>query len=399
MLIKKLKENEMLNTLCQTPVFCQIVAIAFDDDLKQTNNSETVLSTMTKLFAQFTYVLLKHHERSSTAKNESVTALANMALKGVLENIQMFTKDQLQEFHVRIDEDGSSFVNEVFKRNTIRAETRYSFSHLIIQEFFAALAMYLPNTMQSVNGIIEAVESSKDGRFDMFQRFFWGLASDHSWEFLKDFLVRAPHSQKQIIEWLKQSFKAHKTDKHRLISLLHCLYELNDSNILSYITEPIYEISLSRMMLTPHDCQVLSWFLQHRAKPFGKLDLSNCDISPEKIKILQPVLHRCKVLWLYGNNVKDEGMDVLSQCLHGEGGHLEMLSLGPCSLTDMSIPELEHIIRVNPNLKVLRLFDNQFSAHGKTTLENTCKMSSCRVYFKFDITRKNELQQRQKFLI
>ncbi|XP_078475203.1 NACHT, LRR and PYD domains-containing protein 3-like [Lampetra planeri] len=47
MLIKKLKENEMLNTLCQTPVFCQIVAIAFDDDLKRTNNSATVLSTMT----------------------------------------------------------------------------------------------------------------------------------------------------------------------------------------------------------------------------------------------------------------------------------------------------------------------------------------------------------------
>ncbi|XP_078475204.1 protein NLRC3-like [Lampetra planeri] len=307
-----------------------------------------------------------------------------MALKGVLENIQMFTKDQLQEFHVRIDEDGSSFVNEVFKRNTIRAETRYSFSHLIIQEFFAALAMYLPNTMQSVNGIIVAVESSKDGRFDMFQRFFLGLASDHPWEFLKDFLVRAPHSQKQIIEWLIQSFKAHKTDKHRLISLLHCLYELNDSNILSCITEPINEISLSGMMLTPHDCQVLSWFLQHRAEPFDKLDLSKCDISLEKIKILQPGLHRCKVLWLYGNNVKDEGIDVLSKCLHGEGGHLGTLSLGPCSLTDKSIPELKHIIRVNPNLKILRLINNRFSAHGKTKLENTCRMSNCKVFFYFN---------------
>ncbi|XP_075920039.1 NACHT, LRR and PYD domains-containing protein 3-like [Petromyzon marinus] len=173
----------------------------------------------------------------------------------------------------------------------------YSFSHLTIQEFFAAIAMHLTHSTRPVSDIIKAIEDSKDGRFDVFQRFFCGLASSTPWMFFEGILdPPSADSQKEIIEWLNHNMENQKVDKHRLISLLHCVHELHDRKSMSDATRSMTEIDLSFTRLSLPDCAAITSILLHREEPVETLNLFDCGIGTEEMKRLQPGLHRCKEL-------------------------------------------------------------------------------------------------------
>ncbi|XP_078740329.1 NACHT, LRR and PYD domains-containing protein 1 homolog [Lampetra fluviatilis] len=295
--LKLLKENETVNTLSQNPSFCHIAAITLKEHFKKSEHSEIILKSMTDLFTQYVFGLIVHHGRGSRGAKEIVSSLANMALKGVQQNIQVFSHKDLEECVVSSFELGSTFINKVFTCEGIKQGSCYSFSHLTMQEFFAAIAVHLSHSTRPVSYIIKAIEDSKDGRFDVFQRFFCGLASSTPWTFFESILdPPSADSQKEIIEWLNRSIETQRVDKHRLISLLHCVHELHDSKSLSDATRSMTEIDLSKTRLSLPDCAALSWILQHREELVETLNLLDCGIGTEEMKRLQPGLHRCKKL-------------------------------------------------------------------------------------------------------
>ncbi|XP_078740328.1 NACHT, LRR and PYD domains-containing protein 3-like [Lampetra fluviatilis] len=295
--LKLLQENETVNTLSQNPSFCHIAAITLKEHLQKSDHSEIILKSMTDLFTQYVFGLMEHHGRGSRAAKGIVSSLANMALKGVQQNIQMFSQKDLEECVVSSYELGSTFINKVFTCEGIQPGSCYSFSHLTMQEFFAAIAVHLSDSTRPVSDVIKAIEDSKDGRFDVFQRFFCGLASSTPWKFFERILdPPSADSQKEIIEWLNRSMETQKSNKHRLISLLHCVHELHDSKSLSDATRSVTMIDLSHTRLSLPDCAAISWILLHREEPVEKFDLSGCGIGTEEMKRLQPGLHRCKEL-------------------------------------------------------------------------------------------------------
>nr|XP_032835950.1 NACHT, LRR and PYD domains-containing protein 3-like [Petromyzon marinus] len=302
--LKLLQENETVNTLSQNPSFCHIAAITLKEHLQKSDHSEIILKSMTDLFTQYVFGLVEHHGRGSHGAKEILLSLANMALKGVQQNIQVFSQKDLEECVVSSSELGSTFINKVFTCEGIKQGSCfdlklscYSFSHLTIQEFFAAIAMHLTHSTRPVSDIIKAIEDSKDGRFDVFQRFFCGLASSTPWMFFEGILdPPSADSQKEIIEWLNHSMENQKVDKHRLISLLHCVHELHDRKSMSDATRSMTEIDLSFTRLSLPDCAAITSILLHREEPVETLNLFDCGIGIEEMKRLQPGLHRCKEL-------------------------------------------------------------------------------------------------------
>ncbi|XP_078739127.1 NACHT, LRR and PYD domains-containing protein 3-like [Lampetra fluviatilis] len=363
--LKLLQQSETVNILCHNPSFCQITAITLMEHLQKHPNSDISLKSTTDLFTQYLCGLIEHHGRSRSDAKEVVSALANMALKGVQQNVQMFSERDLEEFGVSSSELGSTFLNKVFTCEGIRKGSCYSFSHLTIQEFFAAIAMHLSHPTRSVSDIIKAIEDSKDGRFDVFQRFLCGLASNAPWKIFEGILdPPSGNSPKEIVEWLKHRVDTQNTNKHRLISLLHSLHELQDHKAVSDITRPMTEIDLSYTKLSLQDCAVLSWILQHREEPIEKLNLQSCGIGTEEMKRLQPALQKCKELWLSGNKIRDSGIQHLADGMAGRKVHLEELELDRCSLTFKSGSSLSVILKANTGMKWLELSDNKITDRG-----------------------------------
>ncbi|CAN0421275.1 unnamed protein product [Lampetra fluviatilis] len=363
--LELLQENETVNTLSQNPSFCQIAAITLKKHLQKSDHSEIILKSMTDLFTQYVFGLIEHHGHGSHRAKEIVSSLANMALKGVQQNIQMFSQKDLEECVVSSSELGSTFINKVFTCEGIKQGSCYSFSHLTMQEFFAAIAVHLAHSTQPVSDVIKAIEGSRDGRFDVFQRFFCGLASSTPWKFFEGILdPPSADSQKEIIEWLNRSMETQKDDKHRLISLLHCVHELHDHKSLSDATRSMTMIDLSKTTLSLPDCAALSWILQHREEPVERLDLSGYGIGTEGLKRLQPGLHRCKELVLSDNEIGDSGLRLLADGMLGREGSLEKLLLHQCSLTDKSGSSLSVILKANRGLKMLMLAGNEIGDSG-----------------------------------
>ncbi|XP_078477399.1 NACHT, LRR and PYD domains-containing protein 3-like [Lampetra planeri] len=294
--LKLLQENETVNTLSQNPSFCHMAAITLKEHLQKSDHSEIILKSMTDLFTQYVSGLMEHHGRGSRTAKGIVSSICNMALKGVQQNIQIFSQKDLEECVVSSSELGSTFINKVFTYEGIQPGSCYSFLHLTMQEFLAAIAVHLSDSTWPVSDVIKAIEDSKDGRFDVFQRFFCGLASSTPWKFFEGILdPPSADSQKEIIEWLNRRMETQKFN--RLLSLLHCVHELDDSKSLSDATRSMTKINLPCMRLSLPDCTVISWVLLHREEPVERLNLSGCGIGTEEMKRLQPGLHRCKELW------------------------------------------------------------------------------------------------------
>ncbi|XP_075920040.1 NACHT, LRR and PYD domains-containing protein 3-like isoform X1 [Petromyzon marinus] len=397
--LKLLQENETVNTLSQNPSFCHIAAITLKEHLQKSEHSEIILKSMTDLFTQYVFGLIVHHGRGSCCAKEIVSSLGNMALKGVQQNIQMFSQKDLEEFVVSSSELGSTFINKVFTCEGIKQGSCYSFSHLTMQELFAAIALHLSHSTWPVNDVIKAIKDSKDGRFDVFQRFFCGLASSTPWKFFEGILdPPSADYQKEIIEWLNRSMKNRMVDKHRLNSLLHCVHELHDRKSLSDVTRSMTEIDLSFTRLSLPDCAAISWILLQREEPVETLNLFGCGIGTEEMKRLQRGLHRCKHLVLYlcsltdksgsslsvilkantglkilrlrRNEIGDSGLRLLADGMLEREGRLETLVLIECSLTDKSIPALHDIMITNKALRKLGVDGTRFSEEGKQELRS-----------------------------
>ncbi|CAN0421517.1 unnamed protein product [Lampetra fluviatilis] len=360
-----LQENETLNTLSQNPSFCHIAAITLMEHLEKSEHSEIIVKSMTDLFTQYVFGLKVHHGRGSRGAKEIVSSLANMALKGVQQYNQMFSQEDLDECVVSYFELGSTFINKVFTCEGIQQRSCYSFSHLTMQECFAAIAVHLSHSTWQVSDVIKAIEDSNDGRFYVFQRFFCGLASSTPWTLLEDILgPPSADSQKEIIEWLNHSMETQKDDKYRLISLLHCVYELHDRKSLSDATRSMTKIDLSFTRPSLPDCAAIFWILLHREEPVETLNLLYCGIGTEEMKKLQPGLHRCKELMLRGNDIGDSGLRLLADGMLWRKGSLETLDLYECSLTDKSGSSLSIILKANTGLKILRLTNNKIRDSG-----------------------------------
>ena len=83
-----------------------------------------------------------------------------------------------------------------------------------------------------------------------------------------------------------------------MLSLLHCLYEAQDSSLCESVAQQLqHNLDLSGTTLTPSDCLCIGYFLAHVCKMSAgefKVDLRSCSISDQGCKYLVSGLHKCR---------------------------------------------------------------------------------------------------------
>ncbi|XP_055766327.1 protein NLRC3-like [Salvelinus fontinalis] len=169
-IIKHMKTSRSLHIMCHMPVFCWISATVLEMILKEAWKDE-VPKTLTQMYSHFILIQIivknrKYNKATETnpkelsqSDKEMILKLAKLAFQQLQKGNLIFYEEDLRECGLDVTEasEYSALCTEIFKEESgLYQEKVYSFLHLSIQEFLAAV-----HALESCLGKKENVFSPK----------------------------------------------------------------------------------------------------------------------------------------------------------------------------------------------------------------------------------------------
>ncbi|XP_064859518.1 uncharacterized protein LOC135561707 [Oncorhynchus nerka] len=185
-IIKHMKTSRSLHIMCHMPVFCWISATVLEMILKEVEKDE-VPKTLTQMYSHFMIQIIvknrKYNKATETnpkelsqSDKEMILKLAKLAFQQLQKGNLIFYEEDLRECGLDVTEasEYSALCTEIFKEESgLYQDKVYSFVHLSIQEFLAAV-----HALESCLGKKENVFSPKavtkrQGYYENSRFKFW----------------------------------------------------------------------------------------------------------------------------------------------------------------------------------------------------------------------------------
>ncbi|XP_072892242.1 NACHT, LRR and PYD domains-containing protein 3-like [Hemitrygon akajei] len=370
-IFKHVKENEILYTMSYNPSYCWILALALGPFFTQrVRDPQRVPKTITQLYSYYIYNILKNHVREIENPRDVLLRVGQMAFRGVSEKKIVFTYGDLISYNLKPSQFLSGFLMELLEREDSARSVVYTFPHLTIQEFVAAVAQFLTLHPKDILKFLTEAHNMTDGRFEVFLRFVAGLSSPMTARGLEEFLGPFPHQTTcRVIDWVKEEVKRQSgntriaSGKRSLLNTLHYLFESQNRGLTQGTLGSVKKLSFSGMTLTPIDCAVLSHVIG-LCDTIKHLDLQGCHLQCEGIQRLGPGLHKCQELSLGQNKLGDSGVKLVSAALRNPECKIQKLWLWDVSLTYSGAEDLTSALSTNPSLTELGLGYNKLGDSG-----------------------------------
>ncbi|XP_071257875.1 NLR family CARD domain-containing protein 3-like isoform X1 [Salvelinus alpinus] len=372
-IISHIKTSRSLHIMCHIPVFCWISAIVLEDMLE--HKREEMPKTLTEMYTHLVVFHTKQKNEKYLGKEEtgphwnkeSILSLGKLAFQQLVKGNLIFYEEDLKEAGIDVNEASvySGLCTQLFKEECGLYQEVYCFVHLSVQEFLAAVYVFLSFINNNENPIDEPQSTSSNlfvifrnkpevtvyksavdkalqsetGNLDLFLRFLLGLSLESNQKHLGGLLTKTRsslQSHEETVKYIKEKIRENPSPE-RCINLFHCLNELNDHSLVEEIQSFLSSGSLSEVELSPAQWSALVFVLLTSEKELDVFDLKKYSSSEEGFLRLLPVVKASTAALLSGCGVTEKGCPFLASALKSNPSHLRVLDLSYNDLKDSGV--------------------------------------------------------------
>ncbi|KAM3860037.1 NLR family CARD domain-containing protein 3-like [Diretmus argenteus] len=415
-IISHVKKSRSLHIMCHIPVFCWITNTVLDHVLT-TNQRGEMPKTLTQMYIHFLVVQckqgnVKYHGRAetdphwTTETSKMILSLGKLAFEQLEKGNLIFYESDLTECGIDIREASvySGVFTQIFKEERgLYQDQVFCFVHLSVQEFLAALHVFLSFINAGVNLLTETQSTSTicvkalklklsrdkpkmkllhqsavdkalqspNGHLDLFLRFLLGLSLETNQTLLRGLLDQtgsssqtnqtlirglvkqrgsSPQANEETVQYIKKKIKKNLSPE-RSINLFHCLNELNDHSLVEEIQQYLRTGGLSRALLSPAQWSALVFILLSSEEELEVFELKKYYPSEEGLLMLLPVVKASTRSVLSGCRLSDRSCEALASVLSSKSSSLRDLDLSSNHLQDSGVGLLSGGLR-SPNCKL-----------------------------------------------
>ncbi|XP_076875831.1 NACHT, LRR and PYD domains-containing protein 3-like isoform X2 [Brachyhypopomus gauderio] len=441
-IISHMKSSRSLYIMCHVPVFCWIAATVLERMLSEAESGE-IPKTLTQMFTHFLIFHIKHKDQKYDQKSDTdtqqsgkhVLALGKLAFQQLDKGNLIFYEHDLRNSGIDVREISvySGMCTQIFREEFgLQLGKVFSFVHLSVQEFLAALYVFITfistntNVLQQqqpkhtdrrntlcdfLNSAVDKALQSQNGHLDLFLRFLLGLSLESNQTLLRGLLTQtgsSTHNKEEAVKYIKEKIRENPSSE-KFINLFHCLNELNDHSLVQEVQ--IYlsrggDMRLRGARLSPAQWSALVFVLMISEEARDEFDLSNipleeclvrllpvvkasrkvvlsgCGLTEESCKSLTLVLQTenpLKQLEINNNDLKDSGVEQLCAGLKSLNCKLEILRLSGCGLSEEACKSLTSVLQRENSLKELEINNNNIKDSGVERLCSGLKSSNSKL--------------------
>ncbi|XP_065138222.1 NACHT, LRR and PYD domains-containing protein 1 homolog isoform X2 [Paramisgurnus dabryanus] len=382
-IISHLKSSRSLYIMCHIPVFCWISVTVLERILSEAERRE-IPKTLTQMYTHFLIIQtnIKHQKdyEKKVKDEEMIFKLGKLAFEQLVKGNLIFYDEDLRDCGIDVAEASvySGLCTQIFRGEFGFCQRKvYSFVHLSIQEYIAALYVHLSFIKDCIHlfsnnffqftlfdlhqKAVDVALDSKNGHLDLFLRFLLGLSVESNQNLIRGLMTQtdhSSHSNEKTVEYIKKKIRSTQSPE-KSINLFHCLNELGDHSLVEEIQHHLKYKTFRETKLSSIQWSVVVFLLlTSEQKPgFNLKKFVNTGNKAETLKVLQelsPVICESRSVQLYDCNITAEGCLALSSALTSNPSHLRELYLTENDLGDLGVKLISDVLK-NPQCKLEKL--------------------------------------------